>query len=344
MSQDHSPTELQLLNQTATDYFLRRRETDWSEADEAQLKQWLKADAKHVVIYANVARTWTSLAKMPRPSLASDVSPIRAASEYMNGPMEGSHSHFLHARKSFFAGWLAPVMLGLVLVGTGAGWYGWHNTPGYSRAMANTTQQPHTLDLPDGSHIVLNIDSAVDVRYYPGKREVTMTRGEAFFEVTPDTKRPFTVDTGPSRITVVGTAFNVRAAPPALQIKVQNGKVQVQPDREKPGKPVLLEKGQGISITADGKQYASISSAIDTVGNWRQGQLIFRQAQLQEVVEELQRYTRQTIHLDKDQRLIALPVTGSAITSHPEIFLQALPQLLPVRVQQQNGGWVISRR
>lgn len=369
MTHDPSPPE---LNQIATDYFLRRREPDWSETDEAQLKQWLKASPHHTAIYAHVARTWASLAKVPRPVLASDaaaqaqpdgtsagtsmpesaVVPARAGEFAWTAPAAGTRGTRQDERPPVAHGWLAhifgrlaPVMLVLAVLGGTAGWYWWDTTPGYRQTIAHTAPQPHTLDLPDGSQIVVNTGSAIEVRYYPRRREVVLSSGEAFFQVMPDAQRPFTVDTGPSRVTVVGTAFNVRAAPPAMQVKVQEGIVQVQPDRTDPRRQaVLLRAGQGISIQEDGSQYAAIPTDTDTVGDWREGQLIFRQTPLQTVVEELQRYTRHPIRLDRDQRLIALPVTGSAITHNPETFLQALPQLLPVRVQQRGGEWVISRR
>ena len=49
--------------------------------------------------------------------------------------------------------------------------------------------------------------------YYPGRREVVLDQGEGFFEVAPDSGRPFTVDARQSRVTVVGTAFDVRTTP-----------------------------------------------------------------------------------------------------------------------------------
>ena len=54
-------------------------------------------------------------------------------------------------------------------------------------------------------------------------------RGEAFFQVKPDTERPFFVETGEVEIKVVGTAFNVdeNSRPGQVVISVTEGKVLV---------------------------------------------------------------------------------------------------------------------
>lgn len=67
-----------------------------------------------------------------------------------------------------------------------------------------------TVTLPDGSTVVLNTASRVELDYTPATRGLTLTAGQALFEVAKDPDRPFVVTAGDRRIVAVGTAFDVR--------------------------------------------------------------------------------------------------------------------------------------
>jgi transmembrane sensor len=86
------------------------------------------------------------------------------------------------------------------------------------------------IHLPDGSTILLNRNSRLD---YPSSfgdttREVVLS-GEAYFDITHLSGRPFLVRTGKLTTRVLGTAFNIRAYPgdKAIEVTVTSGKVQV---------------------------------------------------------------------------------------------------------------------
>lgn len=80
--------------------------------------------------------------------------------------------------------------------------------------------------------------------------------------------------------------------------------------------------------------------APEQVASWRDGQLVFRDKPLGELVEELSRYRAAPIRLG-DPRLADKRVSGTVRIARPDDFLLALPALLPVRVQPQAGGEVL---
>ena len=60
------------------------------------------------------------------------------------------------------------------------------------------------------------------------------------------------------------------------------------------------------------------------------------------MASELQRYIGKPVLID-DAALAAQPISGVATTGNPQVFLQALPAALPLRVQQQtDGSWRLS--
>lgn len=164
-------------------------------------------------------------------------------------------------------------------------------------------------------------------------------------QVSADAARPFTVDSGRSQIKVVGTAFNVRAAPPRLVVKVSEGKVEVRPDRTVPGLPVLvLGAHVGVSIDPDTAGHVPVPASADTVGEWRNGQLRFKRSPLGEVAQEVARYLGNPVTLASPE-LADLPVSAYFSTAAPDAFMELLPEIASVRVRRQpDGGWVISGR
>jgi len=61
-----------------------------------------------------------------------------------------------------------------------------------------------------------------------GCRYITLKRGEAFFEVAEDPRRPFVVEAGEKRVIALGTKFSVRRAAGDIQVVVKEGQVRIE--------------------------------------------------------------------------------------------------------------------
>ena len=64
-----------------------------------------------------------------------------------------------------------------------------------------------SVNLPDGTEVILNTNSLVQVNYTDTERYIHLSRGEAHFSVADDNSRPLTVHAGNRFFRVVGTAF-----------------------------------------------------------------------------------------------------------------------------------------
>ncbi len=109
-----------------------------------------------------------------------------------------------------------------------------------------TADQPEQLALPDGSEVRLLANS--ELVYYRGfqARNVQLI-GAAFFDVQPDSTRPFRITTSETVTTVLGTAFTVRAYPgeDSVEVKVEVGTVAVGLTAT-PDDPEVLEAGEKV--------------------------------------------------------------------------------------------------
>lgn len=338
--------ELMALHTRAADYFVRRRNADWTGADERELDAWLAADARHRSAYDGLGRTALDLRQLRRPVLAGEAAaapPASVGADIETGRAEAAVPPCRQPARSLRRVFMPALLSAAAMLALG-GWFWWDNHAGVVREFATGPGEIREADLPDGSKVTLNAGSRLQVRFYPRRRETVLDQGEAFFQVAADRSRPFTVDSGASQVKVVGTAFNVRAGPPAVVVKVLEGQVEVRADRAAAGgRRLLLGAGAGLSIDPRDHSTHPVAAGADTVGDWRSGQLVFQQAPLAEVAAELERYLGQPVRLEGDARLAALSVSGVALTARPEVFLRALPHLLPVRlVADAGGGWRIA--
>lgn len=323
------------LHEAAAAWVVRRQDVDWQPEDEAALQQWLAESEAHRQAFADVARTWHDLGQLPRPALASDTHAAVPAV-----PRRGRAARRARSwRLPRVAAAAAVAMLALGYVG-----YGWYTAPSYVQDVATAAGEIRDLQLPDGSRISLNARSTLAVHFYRSRREVVLSQGEAYFEVAPAANRPFTVDAQRSRVTVVGTAFNVRNGPGEVLVKVLHGHVRVQPDRAEGTAPVSLHAEQGLAVTTLTAAYRPIAASADSIGGWRNGRLVFRRTPLDEVAQEVGQYLGHPVTLGQP-RLKFLPVSGYAATDAPATFLEALPDLLPVQVTRNaQGGYRIDER
>ncbi|GHE31134.1 FecR family protein [Sphingobacterium griseoflavum] len=145
------------------------------------------------------------------------------------------------------------------------------------------------VQLPDGTLAFLNADSRLQLSrsFGAGKREVQLI-GEAYFEVQHDASRPFLVHTTSSTVRVLGTHFNVRAYPaqPAVETTLASGSVALK--RKDNGLITMLRPGEQGSVTDAETRVQSVD--LKQVLAWKNGDFVFEQETLNDVMQELARW------------------------------------------------------
>jgi ferric-dicitrate binding protein FerR (iron transport regulator) len=147
--------------------------------------------------------------------------------------------------------------------------------------------------LPDGSHVWLNSGSILEypVAFANNIRQVKLT-GEAFFDVKKDPSHPFIVNAGKLNIEVKGTRFNVCSYlnEPNSEITLESGSVRLFEGNYEDKKTMALMK-PGERARLDNSKNTLSVSAVDVEKHtaWKEGQLIFRDDTMDEVVTKLNR-------------------------------------------------------
>jgi transmembrane sensor len=134
-----------------------------------------------------------------------------------------------------------------LLIGLTIGGYFIFNSQNQPKELVILAEQQVVNDtLPDGTMVTLNKRSLLSYpeKFKRNKREVVL-KGEAFFNVSPDKKKPFIIYTGEAEITVVGTSFNVKSIEGNIEVVVETGIVRVT----KNGHTIELNAGERTTIT-----------------------------------------------------------------------------------------------
>ncbi|WP_204165241.1 FecR family protein [Methylobacterium radiodurans] len=180
--------------------------------------------------------------------------------------------------------------------------------------------------LADGSRIDLNTDTALALRFTESGREVEILRGEAFFEVAPDPRRPFVVYGNGLRARALGTRFSVRVDGVERPVDVAEGRVEVTAS----GRQVQVSAGEAAQL-ATGSSLSVVKADVGRTTAWREGRIVFAGERLSAVLAELGRYRRGRIVL-LDPAAGERRVTGAFDPHNTDDALNAIAATMGVRV------------
>jgi transmembrane sensor len=205
------------------------------------------------------------------------------------------------------------------------------------------TQAGENRDVPldDGSTVSVGARSVLWVTLSRDAREVTLERGEAFFQVAKDPTRPFTVKIGNTTVAAVGTAFNIRRARERVVVAVADGIVKVDAQATQGASPSRAQLGVGQQLSIDTTDGSSSMQVVDASGiaAWRDGLLQYRDEPLPSVIADVTRYSNHDIVIT-DPAVAKLRVTGTLFANDVESWLQSLEAALPVRAIRAPDGAV----
>lgn len=160
----------------------------------------------------------------------------------------------------------------------------------------------YSLILSDGTKVFLNSESELryPVRFIEGNREVDL-RGEAFFEVTSDSLRPFIVKTGELQTRVLGTSFNVLAYTdePAIQTTLFTGRVEVSVANTMLKE--ILVPGMQASWKVGSGDISVKNVNMDIQSLWRDGVIMLDDDELESVMRMLSRWYNVTYEWKGDR-------------------------------------------
>ena len=324
-------------------------------ADETQqLQVWL-GERKHREVLFKMAEIWDkmdhlqSLAgifQFPEPEPNTSQSQPAPSSKRSQLPPQSKRARFSAVALSATAA--ALVMAAIIFTGL---------TPTdapreiYERTLVTAQGDTASFDLKDGSHVLLNTNSRLQVQYSDEERLLTLEQGELSINVARDYSRPLSVITGNRVVQAVGTIFNVHMRDDqVVDIIVTEGKVRVkevsmadrgQPVGRLPESAMTIVGGEKVSLGGVDESVVKVKQADIAVDlGWRQGNLIFRGETLEQALTEVARYTDVEFEIE-DSEIRHKQIAGLFKIGDLDGLLLALDKNFQISSEQVNEKKII---
>ncbi len=142
--------------------------------------------------------------------------------------------------------------------------------------------------LPDGSRVWLNAETALTYCSDKKERKVLLS-GEAYFEVAHSQSYPFVVETGDTKIKVLGTKFDVSHYPDSklTTASLLAGRIAMT---LKSDQTIELKPGEKLVYNADENVFSKEITKVKDETLWKQGILVFNNEPFQVLIQHLERF------------------------------------------------------
>ena len=296
------------LAQTASEWFARVSDASVTRADLDAWQHWRRAHPEH-------ERAWQAIEQVLQRFSSLDSG---AAGQALRTPPA-------NRRKAL----RSLLTVGFVV---SSGWLGARHLPWQAWTAEQQTAQGERREmrLEDGTQLVLNTATAIQVRYSASLRQVQLVRGELFVTTAPDAQaRRFVLATSLADLVPLGTRFSVRVERDWMRLSVHEGAVRIEQQAH------TVHAGETVELGPHGMSDTRANAA--GADAWTRGVLVADNMRLADFVAELGRY--RAGRLVCDPAVAELRLSGSFPLQRVDDALAAVAQTLPVRVVQVAPLW-----
>ena len=336
------------IDEAAGDWLAKRDSGNWSDVDQRAFDAWLNVSTLHRVAYLRIERAWEEALRLTALGAGIQSGKPPPPGQWVRSPFFDQKTRAAQPESSGTVVTRVPRLarrFGLAAsILLGVGLYALLHVDllqgkNFSTPVGGTASVP----MSDGSLVTLNTDSQIHLAVTPTERKVELERGEAFFEVAKDPKRPFVVSAGNKRVIAVGTKFSVLREANDVRIVVTEGTVRVETAMGT-GQGILKPVSEGMVARATDEgvllQSKPLSEAEDYL-SWRSGVLVFRDVTLADAVAEFNRYNTRKIII-RDPLIAGMRVAGSFRSTNADAFVRLLQQGYPLRMEQDGDEIIMT--
>ena len=205
-----------------------------------------------------------------------------------------------------------------------------------------TASAQQVIFLSDSSKIVL--DENAHLKYpdkFEGNERTVFLNGRAYFEIAPNKKLPFVINTSNTKILVLGTKFLVDAVNPKQEwVVVDEGRVAYSPVNSSQEKTVFLTRNRIGTWKASDNQIIESENHETNINSSLSGRLSFNDTPLNEIIKDLERHFQMKIELS-DKSLETRKYTGSFVDAEPRKALEIISMTLKISLEKSGNTYII---
>lgn len=189
--------------------------------------------------------------------------------------------------------------------------------------------------LADGTTLMLNTATAVDLIFTASERRVRLITGEIHVATAQDPYRPFLVETQQGVAQPLGTRFTVEISNPVTKVAVFSGAVKLVP-ADAQASAQVLHAGQEGSFSRTALQAAAAMGDASSPA-WTDGSLLAKALRLDDFLRELGRYSPHP--LSCDPAVASLRVSGSFPVGNVPLVLEAMSATFSLQIETVTRFW-----
>lgn len=265
-----------------------------------ELDRWINESPRNKQTFDENKRIWdNSPAYFPKEEILSDFGKIKVQINSIKPTKVVGLSFWLTRIAAILA---LPIMLSI-------GWYWGSKQNNIETQTCEVTAPKGQISkcvLADGTQVWLNAGSTI--KYEPtlkGSSRNVMLDGEAYFIVSKNKHKPFIVSTKHARIKVLGTVFNLKAysGDNKVETTLEEGSVEFSVVNGSSSKPIELKPGEQVvySISENKTVCTEVETYLHTA--WKDGKYVFKDAELKDIITELERLYDVKFHVQNDSLL-----------------------------------------
>ena len=315
-----SAPSMDLLGEAA-DWLVCFQSGEMTERERARFERWRASSPLHAAAWQRAEAVLCDFAALPPDTARQTLSRLKAPRRRQ-----------------------AMQVLGLMLAAAPASWLAWRELPSWTADLRTATGEQRTIELADGTRLVLNTASAVDVRYTAEARLLHLLAGEILVSTGREQGQlpPLIVHTAHGAMRARETPklrFAVRLLARATRLSVFDGALAVTPARATQVTGTA-RAGQELEFTsgAVGEAHAVQPSA----ALWEKGMLVAKDMRLAALLDELARYRRGILRCDP--AIANLRVSGAFPVHDFERSLGLLRQTLGLQTSSLGPYWITVQR
>lgn len=307
----------------AIGWFNRLQDPKLDEAGWQGFTVWLEAAPEHRYAYDAVEAVWLGF-EPPSSSASAEVISLDSR-RAKPAPM-------------FRMPQAAAAALALAVLGVGGAGF-LVTRPAPVETYRTAAAEVRTIDLKDGSRVVLDRASTLKVAFTRKHRRVELVSGEANFAVAHDASRPFVVMAGDQKIQDIGTEFDVLSQAQRLRVTVSHGMVAV-------GDATGGDPGYQLAAGDQFEQRRGQRGVVRrveaaTVPAWRNGVLVYQDAPLSDVAADLGRYLATPVKLGPGTE--GMSFSGVLRISDGVSMIDRLEAFLSLHAERGPDGVVLTK-
>lgn len=309
---------------SAVEWWLQQQEGVLSEGQRQAWQAWRDADPLHEKAWQHLARVNDKLGALAAPGTAGAAEVARAA---------------LAPRRSARRRRVVQTLAVLVF-GAGVAWQAEQQWPWrrWSADVRTARAERKRMRLQDGTQIVLNGATALNIDYSAGLRRLQLVEGEVLITTAPDGQMPardFVVQTREGLAQALGTRFSVSSlAGGGSLVSVFEGAVRLSPVQAGAAGQVLQA---GFSATLQAAAVSAPQAVVEDSLAWTDGMLVARGMPLADMLAALQPYSAE--RLVCDPAVAALRMSGTYPLADVARVLATLDALPGLRVRSLVRWW-----